>query len=75
MPHVKGALCSVTELTAEKIKVLDEDYGATNELPRGPEGKVLLSDVRPNDFMWGDNVGIDIAFEAAELSTYGRYTI
>jgi anaerobic selenocysteine-containing dehydrogenase len=75
VPHLKGTPCSVTKLTVAEIKALEAEYGATNALPRGPEGKVLRSDARPNDFMWDDKVGDGIEFEAAELSTYGRYTI
>ena len=74
VPHFKGTPCSVTKLTAGEIKALEAEYGATNALPRGPEGKVLRSDARPNDFMWDDKVGDGIEFEATELSTYGPYT-
>ena len=70
VPHLKGTPCSVTKLTAEEA-----EYGITTALTRGPEAKVLRSDARPNDFMWDDKVGDGIEFEAAELSTYGRYTI
>ena len=75
VPHLKGTPCSVTKLTAEEVKALEAEYGITTALTRGPEAKVLRSDARPNDFMWDDKVGDGIEFEAAELSTYGRYTI
>ena len=75
VPHLKGAPCSVTKLTVEEVSRLEAEYGPTNDLPRGPEGKVLRSDSRPNDFMYDDELGDGIEFEAAELSLYGRYTL
>ena len=54
IPHLKGCPCSVSKLSTEEIKKLETEYGSTNDLPRGPEGKVLRSDAKPNDFMFDD---------------------
>jgi anaerobic selenocysteine-containing dehydrogenase len=75
VPHLKGAPCSVTKLTVDELAALEAEYGPTNDLPRGPEGKVLRSDARPNDFMYDNELGDGIEFQAAELSLYGRYTM
>lgn len=72
IPHMKGAPCSLTKLTEAEVEALEAEFGPTDDLPRGPEGKVLRSDARPNDIMFDEEMGDGIEFEAAELSDYGR---
>ena len=45
-----------------------------NELMRGPEGKMLKSKSKSDDFMFDDFTGDGLEFEAVELSLYGRNT-
>jgi len=54
---------------------LEAEFCPTLDLPRGPEGKVIRSDARPNDFMWDDELREGIEFESAALSLYGRNTM
>lgn len=75
IPHMKGAPCSLTKLTEAEVEALEAEFGPTDDLPRGPDGKVLRSDARPNDIMFDAEVGDGIAFEAAELSDYGRSSL
>jgi anaerobic selenocysteine-containing dehydrogenase len=77
VPHLKGCPCSVTKLTEAEVKALEAEYGPTNELPHGPEGKVLKSKALPGefDFMEDEDIGEGIEFEAAQLSLYGRYSM
>lgn len=72
IPHMKGAPCSLTRLTADEVAALEAEFGPTNDLPRGPEGKVLRSDARPDRFMYDAEMGDGIEFEATDLSRYGR---
>ncbi len=51
---------------------LEAEFGPTSELPRGPEGKVLRSNARPDDFMYDEITGDGVEFEAMALSIYGR---
>jgi anaerobic selenocysteine-containing dehydrogenase len=75
VPHLKGTPCSVTKLTDDEVAALEAEYGPTNELPHGPEGKVLRSKERPGefDFMYDEDIGEAVEFEAAQLSLYGRF--
>jgi len=41
---------------------------------RGPEGKMLKSKSKSDDFMFDDFTGDGLEFEAVELSLYGRNT-
>ena len=75
IPHLKGCPCLVRKLSAAETERLEEEYGPTNELPRGPEGKVLRSDAKANDFMFDDFTSEGVEFEAVELSLYGRNTL
>ena len=75
IPHMKGCPCLVRKLSAAETKRLEKEYGPTNELPRGPEGKVLRSDAKANDFMFDDFTSEGVEFEAVELSLYGRNTL
>ena len=72
IPHMKGMPCSLVPLNAEEVAKLEAEFGPTNELPRGPEGKVLRSDARPDDFMYDEITGDGVEFEAIALSIYGR---
>lgn len=77
VPHLKGAPCSVTKLTAGEIAELEAEYGPTTDLPHGPEGKVVRPKLRPDEFefMYDEELGEGIEFEAAQLSLYGRYSM
>ena len=75
IPHLKGVPSRVVKLSAEEVAKLEEVYGPTNELLRGPEAKVLRSDAKPNDFMFDDFTSEGVVFEAIELSIYGRNTM
>ena len=75
IPHMKGAPCSMTKLTAAEVGELEAEFGPTNELPRGPEGKMLRSKGRESDFMYDEDFGEGVEFEAAALSLYGRYSL
>jgi len=75
IPHIKGVPSRVVKCTAEQIATLEEVYGSTNELPRGPEAKILRSDAKPTDFMYDEVTGEGVEFEAIELSIYGRNTM
>jgi len=77
VPHLKGCPCSVTRLTAAEVEKLEAEYGPSEAVPHGPEGKVLRSKALPGefDFMEDENIGEGIEFEAAQLSLYGRYSM
>jgi len=75
IPHLKGMPCRVTKLDAAEVKELEAEFGPTADLPRGPEAKILRSDARPNDFMWDEELGDGVEFDAIELSLYGRTTL
>jgi anaerobic selenocysteine-containing dehydrogenase len=75
IPHMKGVPCSVEKISNKELARLEKEYGPTNELRRGPEGKVLRSDAKPNDFMFDEFTGEGVEFEAVELSLYGRNTM
>jgi len=72
IPHMKGMPCALVALTAEEVAALEAEFGPTNDLPRGPEGKVLQSNSKPGDFMFDDVTGDGVEFEAVALSIYGR---
>ena len=76
IPHMKGLPCRVTKLDADEVAALEAEFGPTHDLPRGPEAKILRSDARPaDDFMWDDDLGDGVEFDAIELSLYGRTTL
>jgi anaerobic selenocysteine-containing dehydrogenase len=75
IPHLKGTPCSLTKLSADEVVDLEAKYGATVDLPRGPEGKVLRSDAKPGHFMYDGVTGDGVEFDAVELSLYGRNTM
>lgn len=75
IPHLKGVPCRVTKLGAEDVARLEAIYGSTDELPRGPEGKVLRSDAKTADFMIDDSFTTDVEFQAVELSLWGKSTL
>ena len=75
IPHMKGMRCAVEKLSTEEVAALEAEYGKTDKLPRGPEGKVLRSDAKTTDFMFDPDVGDGVEFEAVELSIYGRATL
>ena len=65
----------MTKLGAEDVARLEAIYGSTDELPRGPEGKVLRSDAKTADFMIDDSFTTDVEFQAVELSLWGKSTL
>ena len=75
VPHLKGCPCAVAKLTEAEVAALEAEYGATTDLQRGPEGKALRSRGSKDDFMYDDELGEGIEFEAAALSIYGRYSM
>lgn len=75
IPHMKGLPCSLVKLDAGEVAALEAEYGPTHDLPRGPEAKILRSHARPDDFMWDDDLGDGVEFEAMALSLYGRTTL
>lgn len=72
IPHMKGMPCSLVALDADEVAALEAEFGPTDDLPRGPEGKVLRSDARPDNFMYDEISGDGVEFEAVALSIYGR---
>ncbi|MGI9411430.1 MAG: molybdopterin-containing oxidoreductase family protein [Hyphomicrobiaceae bacterium] len=72
VPHLKGMRCAIEKLSADEIAKVEAQYGPTNELPRGPEGKVLKPKSKPDEFMYDELAGDGVEFEAIELSIYGR---
>lgn len=75
IPHLKGVPCNLIKLIESEVKKLEAQYGPTDKLPRGPEGKILRSDSRKDDFMYDDEFGEGVEFDALELSLYGRTTV
>jgi anaerobic selenocysteine-containing dehydrogenase len=75
IPHMKGVPCRIELLGAEEVARLEEIFGPTDDLPRGPEGKVLKSAARPGDFMHDPEMGDGVEFEAIDLSLYARQTL
>ena len=67
IPHLKGVPCRVEKLGEADIARLEEIYGPTDAIPRGPEGKVLRSDARTADFMVDESFTTDVEFQAVEL--------
>ena len=74
IPHMKGAPCRLTKLNQAEVAKLEAEFGPTDRLPRGPEGKVLRSGGATADYMQ-DEAFVDVEFEAVELSLYGRSSL
>ena len=74
IPHMKGVPCAVQKLDPDQVERLEREYSEANELMRGPEGKMLKSKSKSDDFMFDDFTGDGLEFEAVELSLYGRNT-
>ena len=74
IPHMKGVPCAVEKLDPDQVERLEREYSEANELMRGPEGKMLKSKSKSDDFMFDDFTGDGLEFEAVELSLYGRNT-
>ena len=70
IPQMKGIPCSVVKLSDDEDAQLEEVYGPTANIPRGPEGKVLRSDNKPGDFMFDDVSDNGVEFEAIEPVSY-----
>ena len=72
MPLSCGAPCAISKLSTSEVNRIEAEYGATADLPRGPEGKVLRSDAKHDDFMFDEITGSGVEFETVELSLYAR---
>ena len=72
IPHLKGAPCAISKLSTSEVNRIEAEYGATADLPRGPEGKVLRSDAKHDNFMFDEITGNGVEFETVELSLYAR---
>lgn len=72
VPHLKGAPCRVTKLNAKEVGALEAQYGATNQLEMGPTGVVAQAERPEADFMYDNDIGEGVEFDAVELSRYGR---
>jgi anaerobic selenocysteine-containing dehydrogenase len=75
VPHMKGVPCRLVALEAAEVAALEAEFGPTDRLPRGPEGRVQPARNRPEDFMFDEDVGDGVEFEAVELSLYGRTSL
>ena len=72
VPHMKGAPCKLTKLNQAEVARLEAEYGPTDDLPRGPEGKMLRANNATAAFMEDEDFSGEVEFEAVELSLYGR---
>ena len=54
---------------------LKEQYGATVVFEAGPKGSVTRAKRPQDDFMYDEDIGEGVEFDAAELSRYGRNPI
>ncbi len=72
VPHLKGMRCALEKLDAAEVGRLEEQYGPTENMPSGPEGRVSPPKSKPSDFMYDELAGDGVEFEAIELSIYGR---
>ncbi|MBT6274696.1 MAG: molybdopterin-dependent oxidoreductase [Chromatiales bacterium] len=75
IPHMKGAPCRVTKLADDEVAKLEAEFGPTDRLPKGPEGRIAKPSVASKDFMYDDEFGDGVEFEAVELSLYGRSSL
>lgn len=75
IPHMKGVPCRLDKLKKSEVSELEKTFGQTDRLPLGPEGRVLKSKHRPEDFMYDEVSGDGVEFEAVELSLYGRNSL
>lgn len=75
IPHMKGLRCAVEKLPADEVAAMEAVFGTTAALLRGPEGKVLRSDAKTADFMYDEELGDGVEFDAVQLSIYGRATL
>ena len=75
IPHMKGTPCSIVRLSDEEVAQLEAEFGPTDELPHGPEGKMVRCKGRDADFMYDEDFEEGVEFDAAALSLYGRYSL
>jgi len=75
IPHMKGVRCRLTRLGDNEVKSLEAQFGPTDRLPKGPEGKVTQPKTPVPDFMRDEDFGDGVEFEAVELSLYGRSSL
>ncbi|MCP5180152.1 MAG: molybdopterin-dependent oxidoreductase [Pseudomonadales bacterium] len=73
IPHLKGTPCRIDKLTDSQVAELEERFGPSATLPRGPKPEIIRSDRKgPEDFMYDPEVGDGVEFNAKELSAYGK---
>ena len=70
--NLKGMRCALTKSTVEEVAKLEAQYGPTENMSRGPEGKMLHPKSDPKDFMHDELAGDGVEFEAIALSICGR---
>ena len=72
---MKGVRCRLARLGDNEVKSLEAQFGPTDRLPKGPEGKVTQPSTPVPDFMRDEDFGDGVEFEAVELSLYGRSSL
>ena len=75
IPNMKGLRCRITRLSPDEVAAIEAEYGPTDALPKGPEGKKVPAKPIPGDFMYDEEFGEGVEFEAVALSLYGRETL
>ncbi|NKC15878.1 MAG: molybdopterin-dependent oxidoreductase [Gammaproteobacteria bacterium] len=75
IPHMKGVPCRLTKLSREEVTLLEAEFGGTGDLPKGPQGKTRLPAGATKDFMYDEDFGDGVEFQAIELSLYGRSSL
>lgn len=75
IPHLKGVPCRITALSAGEVQALEAQFGPTDRLPLGPEGRLSPSRAQADHFMADDVSGDGVEFQAAELALYGRHSM
>ncbi len=71
VPHLKGVPCRLVKLTPAELAELEERYGAWTDLPPGPKARIRRDD-GPRDFMYDEEIGDGVEWEAIELALYGK---
>jgi len=76
IPHLKGIPCRVTRLSDAEVETLEAEYGKTSALPIGPKAKIHPAQpAGPEDFMFDEDLGSGVEFQATELAIYGKGTV
>ncbi|MFN0162161.1 MAG: molybdopterin-dependent oxidoreductase [Burkholderiales bacterium] len=75
IPHMKGVPCRLTAMPDAEVRALEAQFGPTDRLPLGPEGRMAPSRAQAGDFMADEVSGDGVEFEAVELALYGRNSL